>query len=80
MEEFIAPKGIKALGNQLSTEKIKNSAALDPLPYELEEDLEAVDIEVENPEEVSENPEGISENTKPSASSDGKEGSQPTLF
>lgn len=73
MEEFIAPKGIKALGNQLSTEKIKNSAALDPLPYELEEDLEAVDIEVENPEEVS-------ENTKPSASSDGKEGSQPTLF
>jgi topoisomerase-4 subunit A len=80
MEEFIAPKGIKALGNQLSTEKIKNSAALDPLPYELEEDLEAVDIEVENPEEVSENPDGISENTKPSASSDGKEGSQPTLF
>jgi len=80
MEEFIAPKGIKALGNQLSTEKIKNSAALDPLPYELEEDLEAVDIEVENPEEVSENPEGISENTKHSASSDGKEGSQPTLF
>ena len=73
MEEFIAPKGIKALGNQLSTEKIKNSATLDPLPYELEEDLEAVDIEVENPEEVS-------ENTKPSASSDGKEGSQPTLF
>ena len=80
MEEFIAPKGIKALGNQLSTEKIKNSAALDPLPYELEEDLEAVDIEVENPEEVSENPDGISENIKPSASSDGKEGSQPTLF
>ena len=80
MEEFIAPKGIKALGNQLSTEKIKNSATLDPLPYELEEDLEAVDIEVENPEEVSENPEGISENTKHSASSDGKEGSQPTLF
>lgn len=80
MEEFIAPKGIKALGNQLSTEKIKNSAALDPLPYELEEDLEAIDIEVENPEEVSENPDGISEKTKPSASSDGKEGSQPTLF
>jgi len=80
MEEFIAPKGIKALGNQLSTEKIKNSAALDPLPYELEEDLEAVDIEVENPEEVSENPDGISENIKPSASSDGKEGSQSTLF
>jgi len=80
MEEFIAPKGIKALGNQLSTEKIKNSASLDPLPYELEEDLEAVDIEVENPEEVSKNPDGISENIKPSASSDGKEGSQPTLF
>ena len=94
MEEVIAPKGIKALGNQLSTEKIKNSAALDPLPYEPEEDLEATDIEVENPEEVSENPDGmsknseevaenseeVSENTKPSGSSDGNAGSQPTLF
>ena len=94
MEEFIAPKGIKALGNQLSTDKIKNSAALDPLPYELEEVIEAVDIVVEDPEEVtdnlkevsenlkeiSENLKEISENTAPNKSSDGQEGSQPTLF
>jgi hypothetical protein len=33
-----------------------------------------------NSEEVSENSEEVSENTKPSASSDGKAGSQPTLF
>ncbi|MDB9903100.1 DNA gyrase/topoisomerase IV subunit A [Flavobacteriaceae bacterium] len=94
MEEFIAPKGIKALGNQLSTDKIKNSAALDPLPYELEEVIEAVDIVVEDPEEVtdnlkevsenlkeiSENLKEISENTAPNKSSDVQEGSQPTLF
>jgi len=94
MEEFIAPKGIKALGNQLSTDKIKNSAALDPLPYELEEVIEAVDIVVEDPEEVtdnlkevsenlkeiSDNLKEISENTAPNKSSDGQEGSQPTLF
>ncbi len=32
-EEFIAIKGIKALGNQLTTEKIKHINLLDPLPY-----------------------------------------------
>ena len=33
-EEFIAVKGIKALGNQLSTEKIKDINLLESLPYE----------------------------------------------
>ena len=33
-EEFIAVKGIKALGNQLTTEKLKQVNLLDPLPYE----------------------------------------------
>ncbi len=33
-EEYIAIKGIKALGNQLTNEKIKNIDLLDPLPYE----------------------------------------------
>jgi topoisomerase-4 subunit A len=34
LEEYIAIKGIKALGNQLTTEKIKIVDLLDPLPYE----------------------------------------------
>ncbi|GLB49676.1 DNA gyrase/topoisomerase IV subunit A [Neptunitalea lumnitzerae] len=37
MEEFIAVKGIKALGNQLTADKIKNIHMLDPLPYEVPE-------------------------------------------
>ncbi|WP_298764428.1 DNA gyrase/topoisomerase IV subunit A [uncultured Polaribacter sp.] len=36
-EEFIAVKGIKAQGNQLTTDKIKNVNLLNPLPYEEEE-------------------------------------------
>lgn len=36
MEQFIAIKGIKALGNQFSTDKIKQVSRLEPLPYEEE--------------------------------------------
>src|SRR5690606_22415197 len=34
LEEFISVKGIKALGNQLTTEKLKNVNLLDPVPYQ----------------------------------------------
>lgn len=34
LEQFIAVKGIKALGNQLTADKIKQINMLDPLPYE----------------------------------------------
>jgi topoisomerase-4 subunit A len=44
-EEFIAVKGIKAQGNQFSTEKIKNVNLLESLPYE--EEVEEVAEEVE---------------------------------
>ena len=46
-EEFIAIKGIKAIGNQLSKEKIKQVNLLDPLPYESphEEEIEVIDEE-----------------------------------
>ena len=46
-EDFIAPKGIKAIGNQLTTEKLKRIEANDPLPYTPEPEIEAVDIEAE---------------------------------
>lgn len=34
LQDFIAVKGIKALGNQLTTEKIRTVNMLEPLPYE----------------------------------------------
>ncbi|WP_298247214.1 DNA gyrase/topoisomerase IV subunit A [uncultured Christiangramia sp.] len=34
IEEFIAVKGIKALGNQLTSEKVNQINLLDPIPYE----------------------------------------------
>jgi topoisomerase-4 subunit A len=48
LEDFIAIKGIKAIGNQLTTEKIKQINALEPLPYEPPhvEEVEVIDEEV----------------------------------
>jgi len=47
-EEFIAIKGIKALGNQLSTEKIKDINLLEPLAYDepVLEEVELVEEEI----------------------------------
>jgi len=53
IEEFISVKGIKALGNQLTTEKVKQINPLDPLPYEEEEDVPTEEIEVVEEESVS---------------------------
>ncbi|MBQ4915212.1 DNA gyrase/topoisomerase IV subunit A [Maribacter sp. MMG018] len=53
IEDFIAIKGIKALGNQLITEKVKNINLLDPLPYEEEVPEQTEDIEVVDEENVS---------------------------
>ena len=43
LEEFISVKGIKALGNQLTTDKVKNINALESLPYEAPQEEEAVE-------------------------------------
>ncbi|MDX1828006.1 MAG: DNA gyrase/topoisomerase IV subunit A [Lutibacter sp.] len=59
-EEFIAVKGIKALGNQLTSEKIKQVNLLDPLPYE---PLSVDEVEV-NDEEVVESSKGEIVNEK----------------
>lgn len=47
-EDFISIKGIKSLGNQLTTDKIKDIILLDPLPYEEPElnEVEVVDEEI----------------------------------
>ena len=48
-EDFIAVKGIKAIGNQLTLEKIKQVNLLDPHPYEVPEpEIEEEDEEIEN--------------------------------
>ncbi|WP_394748715.1 DNA gyrase/topoisomerase IV subunit A [Spongiimicrobium salis] len=65
IEEFISIKGIKALGNQLTSEKIKNVNALEPLPYEEPEEQNANDMEVIDEENIE----------QPKDDSD-----QPTLF
>lgn len=53
LEEFIAIKGINALGNQLTRDKINQISLLDPLPYEAPEEVHADDLEVVDEETVS---------------------------
>ncbi|QXP73949.1 DNA gyrase/topoisomerase IV subunit A [Tenacibaculum sp. AHE15PA] len=53
-EDFIAVKGIKAQGNQLTTDKIRTVNLLDSLPYEEPEEEKVEDIEVNEEEEITE--------------------------
>jgi len=53
IEDFIAIKGIKALGNQLTSDKVKNINVMDSLPYEEPEEQVASEIEVVDEEDVS---------------------------
>ena len=46
LESFITIKGIHALGNQLSKEKVKQINLLDPIPFEAPKELPADEIEV----------------------------------
>lgn len=46
LEEFIAIKGITALGNQLTRDKINQINRLEPLPYEEPEEVHADELEV----------------------------------
>src|SRR5690606_19272349 len=52
LEQFIAIKGITAMGNQLTKEKVLEINALEALPYEEPEPEEPEEMEVEEPEEV----------------------------
>jgi topoisomerase-4 subunit A len=53
LEEFIAVKGINALGNQLTKEKVNQINLLDPIPYEAPEEVPAEEIEVVDETNVS---------------------------
>lgn len=52
VEEFISIKGIKALGNQLTPEKVKNINVMEPLPFEEPEEMRTEDIEVVDEESI----------------------------
>lgn len=64
LEEFIAIKGISALGNQLTRYKVNQINLLDSLPYEAPKEVPADEIEVVD-EEVLSNTTIDSEETKP---------------
>ncbi|QNJ98662.1 DNA gyrase/topoisomerase IV subunit A [Constantimarinum furrinae] len=53
LEDFIAVKGITAMGNQLTKDKVLEIDALSPLPYEEPESTSAEDMEVIDEEDVS---------------------------
>ncbi len=55
VEKFIAIKGFKALGNQLSTTKIKTVELKESLPYEIEVPTIVEEVEVNDPEDISDN-------------------------
>ncbi|HEX9981084.1 MAG TPA: DNA gyrase/topoisomerase IV subunit A [Flavobacterium sp.] len=47
LEAFITIKGIKAQGNQLTSDKLKQVNLLEPLPYEVPEEAIAEELEIE---------------------------------
>lgn len=64
VEDFISIKGIKAQGNQLTSEKVKNINALEPLPFEEPEEPIANEIEVVDEENVSDTQESSVESSE----------------
>ncbi|MBT8179019.1 MAG: DNA gyrase/topoisomerase IV subunit A [Eudoraea sp.] len=81
LEEFIAIKGITAMGNQLTREKVLEINALDPLPYEEPEIHEAAEIEVVDEENILPDETKVKPKADPSSNgeAEGPEG-QTTLF
>ena len=83
LESFIAIKGISALGNQLTRDKVSTISLLDPIPYEAPEETPANEIEVVDEETVeSTDSTNDSENTDLDTDNDFKTGNdgQITLF
>ncbi|PCJ94183.1 MAG: DNA topoisomerase IV [Flavobacteriaceae bacterium] len=72
IENFITIKGIKAMGNQLTSEKVKNMNALEALPFEEPKENEPKDIEVIDEENILPKQENA-------GAKDG-DSEQPTLF
>ena len=79
LEDFISVKGITAMGNQLTREKVLEINALEPLPYEEPAQKDARDMEVVDEENIT--PSGPQKNEEGDASGSGPaDNGQPTLF
>ena len=70
LEEFIAVKGINALGNQLTRDKINQINLIDSLPYEAPEEVPADEMEVIDEEVVENNKSVVKPSTNGEASKD----------
>ncbi len=81
LEEFIGIKGITAMGNQLTKEKVLEINTMPPLPYEEPEKHEPNDIEVVDEEDVIPTPkkDGAAKSHDKTDKEDDSEG-QITLF
>jgi topoisomerase-4 subunit A len=82
LEEFIAIKGIKAQGNQLTTDKVKQINLLDPLPYEAPEEVHADELEVVDEETIDSEENNDMPKSKDASSGDSEKDGQGqiTLF
>ncbi len=72
LEDFISVKGIKAIGNQLTSEKVKNINALEPLPFEEPKEAIPNDMEVVDEESI--------EISDAEVKTNDDDSDQPTLF
>ena len=81
-EEFIAVKGIKALGNQFTGEKIKDINLLESLPYEepILEEVELVEEEIIEPPKNATETNAEPENDSDDDDDDDDDDGQITLF
>lgn len=82
LEEFISIKGIQAMGNQLTKDRVLEINALDSLPYEVKAEVPANDMEVVDEETVVDSKEKDTKDSKKSedkTSNEDGEG-QTTLF
>ncbi|MFD2518704.1 DNA gyrase/topoisomerase IV subunit A [Salinimicrobium flavum] len=68
LEEFISVKGIKALGNQLTTDKVKQINLLDPKPFVEPEETAPEDMEVIGEEAIEKASKDIDGNPSPNFS------------
>ncbi|WP_289042254.1 DNA gyrase/topoisomerase IV subunit A [uncultured Zobellia sp.] len=80
LEEFISVKGIGAMGNQLTKEKVLEINMMEPLPYEEPEPQKTEDIEVVDEQNVPKIPSSNgTESGKPNKGDDGDD-VQTSLF
>jgi len=77
LQEFISIKGITAMGNQLTTEKVNQIDLIDPIPFEPEESTPAEEIDVVDEEDISSTNKNEDKGDDSPQSSDN---GQPTLF